>query len=226
VDGFACRLTCADSRRKLIHRSAVQFPRMKRLCRWMFNGITAISLLLSVATAFLWYRGFHVGDGCSWVAPGRSYQLSIDSGKGNIAFSFIRVDGGTEHLGSAPGFHYERSKPMSFYALGWPIDFNWQGLGFLIRSFRSLLTSPAGNPWVLRWSFIALPRWFVLMLLAIPPAAWLIRHRRIVQGSGLCQTCGYDLRATPDRCPECGTIPPKNEIISTCPHISPPTASS
>ena len=52
------------------------------------------------------------------------------------------------------------------------------------------------------------PHWFVALFLLIIPAFWVIKkcRSRVRRADGLCPTCGYDLRATPDRCPECGRI--------------------
>ena len=52
----------------------------------------------------------------------------------------------------------------------------------------------------------SLPYWIPTFMTAILPGLWLGRwaRRRSRSGSGLCRECGYDLRSSPIRCPECG----------------------
>lgn len=59
---------------------------------------------------------------------------------------------------------------------------------------------------------ISVPLWFPVLIFGIAPAYWLT-HRRQYPG-GHCQECGYDLRASPDQCPECGAIPESRDPSS------------
>jgi hypothetical protein len=57
--------------------------------------------------------------------------------------------------------------------------------------------------------WIAVPQWLVVavfvLVVGFGPILRLIRERRR-KSLGRCTRCGYDIRATPDRCPECGTV--------------------
>src|SRR2546421_7021586 len=71
------------------------------------------------------------------------------------------------------------------------------------------LLSVLGAAWVALMAFLVMD-WpkagvvFPLLFLALGGyfVRALLKHKRVIEG--MCPQCGYDLRATPERCPECG----------------------
>src|SRR5262249_16983304 len=133
----------------------------------------------------------------------RFQHLSTSPG----VITYARHDGWTRYFSAKP----HRSIISNHYGDPWagptgsgrytPAGFSWSSLGFAYSHTRD------GNLPRTDLRKIAVPLWVPTIARLYLPAAVVAGALR--QGSRSrrhrCLTCGYDLRATPQRCPECGT---------------------
>ena len=89
---------------------------------------------------------------------------------------------------------------------------SWHGFDYEATSWDNSGVSSDGRPTPSLMTYnhrVSVPHWFVLALMMTPVALWLRgaarrRRARIRRSQNVCTACGYDLHASPGRCPECG----------------------
>jgi hypothetical protein len=175
---------------------------MKRLIRYTFNGLTVLSLLLCVVTVVLWVRSYWVADCWVWYPVNREDRAAVDdyfavSELGVIYARFIpRSDTLVGYPRSPTNFFTRTPDETNIPFIGKGV---WRRMGF-------------GYARVVGWSdqpgwLLSFPHAAVVVVSSALPAIWLwLSFGRRRRGAGMCLKCGYDLRATPDRCPACGTV--------------------
>jgi hypothetical protein len=78
---------------------------------------------------------------------------------------------------------------------------------FARLGYRFSFSYSSASSWAV---YATIPLWGVVVLFQLAPTVYLARawRSRRLRAKGRCVVCGYDLRASPDRCPECGAPRP------------------
>jgi hypothetical protein len=184
----------------------------------MFYFFAAVSMLLCVAVTMIGIRSFSTTYEFCLVRPlpDRSYWAQTSeydpaivyllfSARGELALrvrSNTCVDHGVKlhvdryHFHAIPAEFLLPPKPfgaLGFYGGETPVprpQYIMGGVGFR-----------PGD------SYVLLPHWTIVLLTSILPLLALMRMlKNHSLNAGLCVKCGYDVRVTPDRCPEFGTV--------------------
>ena len=186
---------------------------MKRLRHILLNAATAFSALLCLAALALRIRGGWVEDYAYRGRPGGSAAVVL-SGHGSL---WVGTEGGWPREGRWRVSRESLNGPQAYsLVIGWTGSSRMRELpGIDLITARGWISRPPSRTVVATPSAPALvcvriSWWLPMLLTAVLPAARLLgvslrrlRLRRRLR-AGLCPACGYDLRASPRRCPECG----------------------
>ena len=184
------------------------------MTRHLLNLLTALSLLLCVAGMGAAARSYFLADAINFSTPERPipggatlshWAWFSASGRAMVDYAVYIYEHPYHDSPSAQSARWTwESGPASAVvnapSRGWHgtgFDFDWGG--------------PVGE--IRHGVTLAFPLWAPLAAFALIPAVRLYRRARGKRQLGTCPRCGYDLRATPGRCPECGTMatPPAAE---------------
>ena len=161
---------------------------MHRLRRTIFAFLAVLSLLLCFVVLAQWRLSYRDRGEC-WNfgsrLTGRYLGCSSEDGTFSVYYQ--------SNLTPGPP-HVMRGVPFE----GWWFQHQFE---FTSKTWRS----GGANE---RFLHLMIPYWPAALTLAILPVVWLvlrITRKRVDTSLGVCAKCGYDLRATPLRCPECGT---------------------
>ena len=166
------------------------------LARRLFNIMAAISLVLCLAMTTMWLRSHWCQD---HIPLFREWFAQSEDGR-------LRIGHMVPWTVATP-----RNPATSITTLPPSADPRWRQLqATMAQSTQSRATMST----IMVFDGFSEYYVTVVLQLGILPFLWLLfwalrRQQRMDGGRG-CLQCGYDLRATPDRCPECGTVPPKH----------------
>jgi hypothetical protein len=172
------------------------------MTRRLLNLLTALSLLLCVAVVVLWARSYWATETLRRADARRWQSVSVAHGRAMYLHAW------PADTSRPPPFGPERLRRQvdppaaDVTATQWLITQFTGGAGFEIGSDWGSSTSLG-----YRGAAVVVPLWLPLLLSAALFAN-LLQRRRARRAAGACRVCGYDLRATPDRCPECGASVP------------------
>jgi hypothetical protein len=187
------------------------WPAGARSAAIVSNAISMASFMVCVAAGVFWARSSGGTECLAWNHSDRDSGLFCDISFRNFRGAFAVNWGGfrttpstLKQLPYLPqnGWGYDREKLISNQIyLQWP-RFSFAGFEYGDTDY---VDNWGDSHFPVLSREAAVPLWFVMIVFGTWPIVKLVRivrHRRDVPGH--CRRCGYDLRATPERCPECG----------------------
>jgi 4-amino-4-deoxy-L-arabinose transferase-like glycosyltransferase len=174
--------------------------------RKLFTLAAGVSAVLCVGVCVLWVRSYWVGESLSGERWERAFRIYSTRGTFGVNVFWLYNKWGE------PLF---RRKPTEYSR--WPEPYPQRsaedlGAARVVRlpGFTHYTVEPGvggGNIRLGEWT-VGVAYVLPAALFVVLPALYVRRLLRARHGAGRCAACGYDLRATPGRCPECGAVPP------------------